>query len=98
SESGNVKAAGLLRLGHLLQQRLRVLCRRQLIEVLVQRFPLRTEVDRQHNGKPDRGDECTPPQRALKPGKIASAACQIATFTQSIDESRILENRKLLPK
>src|SRR6476469_4304881 len=82
SESGNIKTAGLLRLSHLLQQRLRVLCRQQLIEVLVQRSPLRTERDRQHNGKPDRGDERTLPQWALKPRKITSAARQIATFTQ----------------
>jgi len=82
SESGNIKAAGLLRLGHLLQQRLWVLCGRQLIEVLVQGSPLRTERDRQNNGKPDRGDECAAPQWALKPRKITSAARQIATFTQ----------------
>src|SRR6185369_10634310 len=81
-ESGNIKAAGFLRLGQLFQQCLRVLCRRQLNEILVQRSPLRTERDRQHNGKPDRGDERTAPQRALKPRKIMSVASQIATFTQ----------------
>ena len=76
------KAARLLRLSYLLQQGLRVLSRHQLIEILRQRPPLRTECDRQHNGEPNRGDECTPPQWPLKPRNIASAASQIATFAQ----------------
>src|SRR5262249_48058801 len=82
NESGNIKTAGLLRLSHPLQQRLRVLCCQQLIEVLLKHPPLRTERDRHHNGKPNRGEEPTAPKWALKPGKIPSAARQITTFAQ----------------
>jgi len=53
SESSNIKAGALLRLGHSLQQHLRVLCRQQLIEIELQRFPLGRESNRQHEGEPD---------------------------------------------
>ena len=98
SERRNVKAAGLFRLGHLLQKRLRVLCCQQLIEIVLQCPPLRHKSDSQHESEPNRRDEGALPHWSLKPRKTPSTACEIAALAQRVDESRVLKDGKLLPK
>ena len=52
-ETGNVEPVSLLDLRKLLQKRLRILRRHQLVEIMALRCPLRAERNRQHKCCPD---------------------------------------------
>ena len=60
--------------------------------------PLGNERNRQNKCEPEGRDKRTAPQRPFKPRKIPSAAREISTIAQRIDEFGVFENRKLLPE
>src|SRR5882724_3879905 len=82
SETGNIKALSLLGFSQLFEERLGILCSHQLIKIVVKGRPLGNECDCEHKREPKGRNERSAPQRAFKPGKIASAMGEISAITQ----------------
>src|SRR6266404_2788348 len=70
----------------------------RLLKIMPEGRPLRSDIDREHEGRPNGKKKNAPPERATKPGTLAAAARELLTLAQCAGGVRFGKNSELLPK